>query len=83
MGGLVCAIHYNAVVTADQTANPTAWDAQMRQFFGNTEVEQSVVNETPYATELCTTLWKKPGTWTPTDRTFLLKVALALWPPIT
>jgi hypothetical protein len=75
MGGIVCQILHNSVVTASQT--DPAFDAQMRTFFSSDEVAQSVVNETESADALCAIL-AKPS-FSPADRTQLTNIAKSLW----
>jgi hypothetical protein len=71
MGGLVCEIHKNAVIT-----DPNS-DAQWRQLFSITDVAQAVVNDTPSADKLCTVL-AKPA-FTAADKLWFGQLVASLW----
>ena len=71
MGGLVCNIHKNAVIT-----DPTS-DAQWRQLFAITDVAQAVVNDTDDAQKLCTIL-AKPS-FSAADKVWFQQLVASLW----
>lgn len=71
MGGLVCAVHFNAVVT-----DPNS-DAQWRQLFTITDVAQAVVNDTDGGDKLCEIL-KKPS-FSEADKIWFAQLVKSLW----
>lgn len=71
MGGIVCAIHKNAVIT-----DPNS-DTQWRHLFSITDVAQAVANDTDNADKLCTVL-AKPS-FSAADKVWLGQLVESLW----
>jgi hypothetical protein len=81
MGGLVCQIHFKAVVRFD--AVPTRpmevkqFDIQIRQFFNVTTIANSVAEDPVKGPELCLLLSKRR--WTQEDRVTLFEIGEHLY----
>ena len=71
MGGIVCQILHNAMVT-----DPTS-DAQWRALFSQEDIAQTVANETGSADKLCTIL-AKPA-FTAEDKLWFSQLVASLW----
>jgi hypothetical protein len=71
MGGIVCQIWHNAVIT-----DPNS-DAQWRTLFTTGDVAQSIVNDTPSADKLCTIL-AKPA-FSAADKVWFQQLVASLW----
>lgn len=81
MGGLVCAIHRNAVLRFEEVpTNPAQivkFDAQMRELYNSPTIAESIVAETDVGEEVCTVLSKHE--WSHADRQMLLTTIEALY----
>jgi len=71
MGGIVCQILHNAVVT-----DPTS-DAQWRSLFAQEDIAQAVANETGSADMLCKLL-AKPA-FSAADKAWFQQLVQSLW----
>ena len=71
MGGIVCQILHNAMVT-----DPTS-DAQWRALFAQEDIAQSVANETGSADKLCQLL-SKPS-FSAADKLWFQQLVSSLW----
>ena len=71
MGGIVCQILNNAIVT-----DPTS-DAQWRTLFSQDDIAQTIANETGSADQLCTIL-KKPS-FSAADKAWFSQLMASLW----
>jgi hypothetical protein len=71
MGGIVCQILNNAIVT-----DPTS-DAQWRSLFSQEDIAQTVANETDSADKLCTIL-AKPS-FSAADKLWFAQLMASLW----
>jgi len=81
MGGLVCAVHRNAVLrfeqvpTKDQQAKE--FDKQIRELLNVTTIAEAVVNETSHGQEVCDILAK--ASFTHADRVKLFDIVEQLY----
>lgn len=71
MGGIVCQILHNAVIT-----DPTS-DAQWRALFAQEDIAQTVANETGSADKLCAML-AQPS-FSPADKKWMQTLVASLW----
>lgn len=71
MGGIVCQIFNNAIIT-----DPNS-DAQWRELFSSGDVAQTIANETPSADKLCTIL-AKPS-FSAADKAWFQQLMASLW----
>ncbi len=84
MGGLVCAVHRNAVLQFQAIPTGPAqlliFDKQLRELYNAPTVAESIVCEFPAKVKkVCDTL-AKPS-WTIEDRSYLLDVIESLYEP--
>ncbi len=71
MGGIVCGIFHNALIT-----DPNS-DAQWRSLFATQDVAQSIANETGDADKLCKILAKP--TFSAADKVWFEQLVKSLW----
>jgi uncharacterized membrane-anchored protein len=71
MGGIVCNIHKNAIIT-----DPNS-DAQWRALFSITDVAQAVANDTGSADKLCAILAQ--AAFSPADKKWMATLVESLW----
>jgi len=71
MGGIVCQIFNNAIIT-----DPNS-DAQWRTLFSSGDVAQTIANETGSADKLCTIL-AKPA-FSAADKAWFQQLMASLW----
>jgi hypothetical protein len=88
MGGLICAVHRNAVLRFEQVPTKESqtkeFDKQIRELLNVTTIADSVVNETPHGQEVCDILAK--NSFTHADRQKLLDIVEHLYeaaPPLS
>jgi hypothetical protein len=71
MGGIVCQILHNAMIT-----DPTS-DTQWRALFSQEDIAQTVANETGSADKLCTML--SQTAFSPADKKWMAALIASLW----
>jgi hypothetical protein len=71
MGGIVCQILHNAMVTDPKS------DAQWRALFAQEDIAQSIANETGSADKLCKTLAQP--TFSDVDKKWFEALVASLW----
>ena len=81
MGGLVCAVHRNAILRFEEVPTKhrevVEFDQQMRDLLNVTTIAEAVVNETQKGQEVCDILAKHE--FSHVDRTTLLAVVEGLY----
>lgn len=71
MGGIVCQILHNAIVT------DTTSDSQWRALFAQEDIAQSIANETGSADKLCSVLAK--SSFSAADKLWFQQLVASLW----
>ena len=81
MGGLVCAVHRNAILRFEEVPTKhkevVQFDEQIRDLLNVTTIAEAVVNETPKGQEVCDILSKHE--FSHADRITLLAVVESLY----